>query len=88
MAADRHGRNLRVGDIVNIPCTITGVDAHAEFINLAVETVEPMFPGDKKSSWILNAKQVELAQSLGDSAVNVDVATAIEQQVKDDAPRP
>lgn len=66
MPHDRKGQQLKIGDIVMIPAIITGVDRHDEYINVAVDTIEPMFPGEHKTPILLNAHQVEIVHpSLG-----------------------
>lgn len=77
MATDRKGRKLHIGDVVHIPATITGIDKHDEFYNVALETVETMHPANHRTSLLLNAKQVELVAALGDSQTDIDVHKAL-----------
>lgn len=58
MPSDKNGIKLQVGDTVNMVCLITGLDHHAEFINMALETVEPIWPSDKKREILVNSNQV------------------------------
>jgi hypothetical protein len=58
MPHDRDGAPLKVGDEVTIPAVVTSISPGADYCNLSVETVEPMFPGDSKTTVTLNAKQV------------------------------
>jgi hypothetical protein len=58
MPHDKNGLPVRIGDLVNVPCTVKDVQPGLEYCNLTLETVEPMFPGKEKSSICLNAKQV------------------------------
>ncbi len=55
---DRKGNPLSVGDHVVIEATVRDLQAHDEYCNITVETVEPMYPGENKSAITLNAKQV------------------------------
>jgi hypothetical protein len=59
MPHDRKGNLLKVGDIVNIPAVVTNVNEGEDYCNISVETIEPMFPGNSKSTISLNAKQVD-----------------------------
>jgi hypothetical protein len=59
MPHDRKGNLLQVNDIVNIPCKVTAVQTGEEYCNLNLESIEPMFPGTSKNSFVVNAKQVE-----------------------------
>lgn len=63
MPHDVNGRELKVGDIVNIPCVITHVQMQEEYCNLNLETQHKMYPSDNPSSLVLNAKQVVLVES-------------------------
>src|SRR5262245_58240094 len=58
MPHDALGTLLKDGDLVNVPCVAVHVYAGQEYCNVALETVQPMFPGTNKSSISLNAKQV------------------------------
>lgn len=58
MPHDRKGILLNVGDHVVIEATVTEVQPGEEYCNVSVKTVEPMYPGDNKSTITLNAKQV------------------------------
>jgi hypothetical protein len=62
MPHDRKGNVLNVGDEVMVPAKITSVQAGLEYCNLTVETIEPMYPGESKSTITLNTKQVEKVQ--------------------------
>lgn len=62
MPHDKNGHTLVAGDLVNIPARVREVystDGDA-YCNVCLETVEPMFPTESKSTITLNAKQVEL----------------------------
>lgn len=72
---DKNGKVIQAGDIVNVPCRVTTVHTGEEYCNVSLETVEPMYPGDNKSTLTLNAKQVELI------APAVAAAPATEQPV-------
>jgi len=58
MPHDKNGQLLKVGDKVNVPCTVKVVQLGKEYCNLSVETDELMYPGDNKSTVTLNSKQV------------------------------
>ena len=85
MPRDRDGEKLRPGDIVHVPCVVTGIDNQPEYMNVALETVEPMYPGNTKLALILNARQVVLHEQLGESDPNMDVKAAIEQKLESDS---
>lgn len=78
---DHDDRPLKIGDTVSVPCVITGIDRQPEYINVAMETVWPMYPGHKKTSIILNTKQVllieESAKAPRDSVHVMDVIEEI-----------
>ena len=61
MPHDKNGNVLAAGDEVIVRAKVTQVHTGEEYCNLTVETVEPMFPGDVKSTLTLNTKQVEKA---------------------------
>lgn len=60
---DHANRPLKVGDLVVVPCIVTGIDKHPDFINVALETRWAMEPGPNKTPIILNTKQVLLVES-------------------------
>lgn len=59
MPHDRNGKLLEAGDSVKIDAVVKSVMTGEEYCNVTVETVEPMYPGDYKTTITLNAKQVE-----------------------------
>lgn len=59
MPHDRDGKLLEVGDFVYIPCVVLNIQSGTDYCNVSLESIEPMFPSDSKSSFALNAKQVE-----------------------------
>jgi hypothetical protein len=63
MPHDKNGKELKVGDRVNVEYEVTAVHTGEEYCNVSLQTVEPMFPGDSKTPATLNAKQVELLDS-------------------------
>jgi hypothetical protein len=77
MPLDGRGRKLHVGDTVNVPCVVTGVDGHEEYCNIAVETLEAMFPGPNKTAIVLNTRQVILTKRVGASDSDIACLTAI-----------
>jgi len=71
---DHVGKELKVGDEVAVSCIITGLDRHEEYINVALETRYPMFPGNNPTAIILNTKQVLLiksAEKAGNDSIHV-----------------
>lgn len=60
MPHDRDGKLLGVGDSILVPARITGIHDTEEYCNVTLETLQPMFPGDSRSTITLNAKQVVL----------------------------
>lgn len=58
MPHDCFGQELHEGDIVLVPCRVKNVQQHNEFCNVNLETTRNMFPGDYKSSLVLNSTQV------------------------------
>jgi hypothetical protein len=63
MPHDKNGKLLKVGDTVNVPCIVKSVSSGEEYCNVTLETVEPMYPSDRKDSITLNAKQVEKVET-------------------------
>jgi hypothetical protein len=59
MPHDRDGKVLSIGDYVYVPCVVTMIATVEEHCNVTLETVEPMYPGDYKTTITLNSKQVE-----------------------------
>lgn len=74
MPTDRNNKKLHPGDIINIPCLVKGIDPHAEYLNLAVETLEGRYPDGRKELLYINARQTELVKPLGHSDPDMDVA--------------
>lgn len=60
---DKNGKPLTDGDKVTLTCVIRSCTGGPDYCNIMVETVEPMFPGEHKTSISLNAKQVEKINS-------------------------
>lgn len=60
MPHDRKNKAIQIGDVVMVPAIVTGVDKHEDFINLALETIETMYPGEHKTPLLLNCRQVEV----------------------------
>lgn len=74
MSHDKKGNEIKVGDLVNVPCRVTAVHAVEEDCNVSLETVEPLYPGDNKSPLHLNAKQVELVEAAQEPKTEEPVA--------------
>ena len=77
MPRDKNGQPIRPGDIVTVRCRVTGVDKDVDFKNVALETIEPTYPGDFPARLLLNAKQVVVVESIGASNPDLDVMRAI-----------
>jgi hypothetical protein len=58
MPHDRDGELLKVGDEVNIPCRVKEIQMTEEFCNCTLESNQPMYPGNNRSSFVVNTKQV------------------------------
>lgn len=61
MPHDKFGAEVKAGDQVVLRCKVLSVQAHADFCNCTLETVEPLHPGQHKTAVTCNAGQVELA---------------------------
>lgn len=59
MPHDRNGERLNVGDSVTVPCVIKAIHDTEFYCNVDLETDLRVYPTAKKSSFTLNAKQVE-----------------------------
>ncbi len=59
MPHDKHGTEVRTGDIVTVTMRVVNVYRGDEYCNLSLETVEPMYPTTNKSGLTLNTRQVE-----------------------------
>lgn len=55
---DRDGNLLSVGDMVTVPCKIRGITQTEEYCNVTLETEGKMFPGEDRTHFILNSRQV------------------------------
>lgn len=59
MNFDRDDKELREGDFVSLPCVVKECRPNQrEGFNIILETVEPVFPGDKGIELTVNSKQV------------------------------
>jgi hypothetical protein len=58
MPHDRNNEPLKEGDIVHVPCIIKTISIGNEYCNVALETVEVMYPGQFPTAIHLNSKQV------------------------------
>lgn len=63
MPHDLKGNLLQVGDKVNIPATVTAIQAGEEYCNLSVEFDHSMPPYTTKMAGTFNTKQVEKVSS-------------------------
>jgi hypothetical protein len=59
MPHDKNGNPLSVGDKVLVRAEITSVSQGEDYCNVSAVTLEPIYPGEAKTSLTLNAKQVE-----------------------------
>lgn len=57
MPHDRDGKLLQVGDLVDVPCIVKEIHATEEFCNATLEIVQPMFPGNNRTTIVVNTKQ-------------------------------
>jgi hypothetical protein len=80
---DHNDNPLKLGDVVAVPCVITGIDKHPDYINVALLTRWPMFPGPNPTAIILNTSQVLLVKEsqklIGDSVHVMDVIQEIKE---------
>jgi hypothetical protein len=58
MPHDINGKLLEVGDVVMVPVKILTISPGTDYCNISVETVEKMYPGEYKTTFTLNGKQV------------------------------
>lgn len=61
---DANGKELKVGDKVNIPCIVTSFGEPGPYCNINVELVHPMpaYPDQKSTMSAINTRQVEKAE--------------------------
>ena len=69
MPHDINGEELKIGDIVNIPCRIKQIHLTGEYCNVTVETCGRMFPSDYRTEFVLNSKQVEIKNVKSSSGI-------------------
>lgn len=86
MAHDSVGNKLHVGDIVDLPCRITGVDECEDFINVALETLEPVHPARHFRNLVVNAKQVRLVIPVGGTQTDISVLDSVEASKSGELP--
>lgn len=60
MPHDKNGKVVEVGQVVKIDFKVTAVQRGEDYCNVTLETLDRMYPGDHKSSFTANAKQVEV----------------------------
>lgn len=58
MPHDRDGKELKVGDFVDVPCMVDSIITGEEYCNVTLKTTENMFPSESPTTVVLNAKQV------------------------------
>lgn len=56
MAHDVKGKLIKVGDKVNIPCTVESVEKAVDGCNVTLRTVHPMPPSTDTMQIVLNGK--------------------------------
>lgn len=61
MPHDRQGNTLKEGDIVMLPVKVKSLAVGEDYCNVTVETLHPMFPGDRHDAFTLNTRQLEPA---------------------------
>jgi hypothetical protein len=59
MPNDLKGNLIQSGDEVIVRAKVTQVQAGEEMCNCTLQTIEPMFPSDRPTTFVLNTKQVE-----------------------------
>lgn len=59
MPHGKNGEELKKGDEAIVRVKITDIQTGSEYCNCTVETVEPMYPGQDKTTITLNTKQIE-----------------------------
>jgi len=57
MPHDKRGIELRVGDIVMVPCRIKAIHLTEEYCNVDLETTLPMIPSKRATALTLNSRQ-------------------------------
>lgn len=62
MALDKGGTELKVGDRVTLECVVTHVSPGTDGMNVGLQTVEAVPPGDGRVNVAVNSKQVESVQ--------------------------
>jgi len=60
MPHDMNGNVLKAGDAVVVPCTVKEIQTGEEYCNVTLETNFVLYPGDARTSIVLNARQVAL----------------------------
>ena len=63
MPHDMQGNELKVGDIVSIPCKVKAIHLTEEYCNVDLETCAVMPPSDHRLNVTLNSRQVVLKVS-------------------------
>ncbi len=65
MAHDVKGKLIKVGDKVNIPCTVESVEKAVDGCNVTLRTVHPMPPSTDTMQIVLNGRQVKKTLAAG-----------------------
>lgn len=78
MPKDHNGNDLKIGDVVAVPCIITGLDHHGEYIDVALETRWPMYPGPNSTPLALNTKQLLLVRASATKVESLPVIDVLE----------
>lgn len=66
MPHDRDSKLLAVGDMVDIGAKVKEIHQTENHCNVTLETETVMFPGDQRTTILLNAKQVKRRPSVED----------------------
>jgi hypothetical protein len=76
---DRKGKKIHVGDVVNVPCVVRGITQVPYGYNVLLEPLEALSDTQNSSrpEMLVNARQVELVNSIGESALDIDVGQAL-----------
>jgi hypothetical protein len=57
MPHDKHGNELKVGDIVYVPARVKVIELTEHYCNVTLETTERMPPHGQVTTLVLNSKQ-------------------------------
>lgn len=70
MPRDLQNNEVHVGDEVVVRCKVAAVQPNEFGLNVAVT---PVNGGDNSHPWLLNTQQLEVVDSIGDTAQDIDI---------------